>query len=249
MRPQAVLGGAEYDFSMLAGAVTITGQEALMNAGREQSIDLLAGKIDNLQASMANKMDEGIYSDGTGAGGKQIKGLAHLVSTAPNVGTVGGIDAATHSFWRNFAALNKPLSDIGDEMNALFNSMTRGKDMPKVIIAGGAAYTAYENSLDTQRRFVSQNASGMGQMALQYKGPISILNGGGAGGSCRDKSMYFLNHTRRGMSYRPHRQRNFEVIGGRNREPISQDLSITLLGWMGLFSLARRASQGVLTFA
>jgi len=41
------------------------------------------------------------WSDGTGNSSKDLGGLQFLISTTPTTGTVGGINRATFSFWRN----------------------------------------------------------------------------------------------------------------------------------------------------
>ena len=52
---------------------------------------------------MANVLADGVYSDGTGDGGKEIGGLDIAVPTDPTVGTYGGIDRAAFPFWRSQA--------------------------------------------------------------------------------------------------------------------------------------------------
>lgn len=70
-------------------AVKINGLELLKNSGREKVIDLLEARIKNAEKTMLNNLSTGVYSDGTGTGGKQIGGLQLLVSDA-GTGTVGG---------------------------------------------------------------------------------------------------------------------------------------------------------------
>ncbi|MGE3231735.1 MAG: phage major capsid protein, partial [Hyphomicrobium sp.] len=99
--PQTVLSAAEYPYKQMAGAITIDGLTMLQNAGKSKAISLVNSRIDNLEESMQNTLGSGVYSNGTGDGGKQIDGLALLVADAPGTGTVGGIVRDNFTFWRN----------------------------------------------------------------------------------------------------------------------------------------------------
>ena len=61
-------------------AVMITGLEQLQNASDEQMIDLMTARIDTAEDTFWNQMSAGVYSDGTAFSGKQIGGLALLIS-------------------------------------------------------------------------------------------------------------------------------------------------------------------------
>ena len=98
---QDVISAAQYDIKQAACPVTISGLEQLQNAGKEQIIDLLEGRIAVAESTMANLISSGLYSDGTGYGGKEITGLNLQVPVNPATGSPGGIDRATWNFWRS----------------------------------------------------------------------------------------------------------------------------------------------------
>ncbi len=79
----------------------MTDLEMKQNAGKERIIDLLKGKFDVLETSMRNELGTQIYGDGTGNSSKDIGGLQLLVADDPTTGTVGGINRANFTFWRN----------------------------------------------------------------------------------------------------------------------------------------------------
>ena len=101
--PSEVFSAAEFDWKQGAVSVSISGLEELQNSGSERVIDLLESRIKNAERTMANNVSNDLYSDGTASGGKQIGGLQHIIADAPSTGTVGGINRATYSFWRNYA--------------------------------------------------------------------------------------------------------------------------------------------------
>ena len=99
--PSDVFTAAEFDFKQAAVAVSISGLEQLQNSGSDALLDLLEGRINNAEKTMVNNIAADMYSDGTADGGKQIGGLQLLVADDPTTGTVGGINRASYSFWRN----------------------------------------------------------------------------------------------------------------------------------------------------
>src|SRR5690625_6018509 len=100
-----------------------------LNSGREQMIDLLAGRVQVAEARLRNSISAGIYSDGAGNNGKEITGLdAALKSTA--TGTYGGIDRSTWAFWNNQYENNggtaSDATNILNAMNRLALASARG---------------------------------------------------------------------------------------------------------------------------
>src|SRR5690554_396581 len=52
--PDSPISAAEFDFKQYARAITISGMEMLQNAGREQMIDLLEGRIQVAETKLRN---------------------------------------------------------------------------------------------------------------------------------------------------------------------------------------------------
>ena len=66
---------ALYDLALMSDSVMITGEDKLKNAGDEQMINLVTGRVDNAIKSLKNQVCADLFSDGTASSGKQIKGL------------------------------------------------------------------------------------------------------------------------------------------------------------------------------
>ena len=119
--PSDVFTAAEFNWKQAAVNVTASGLETrIQNAGPEQVINLLQSRIRNAEKTMANNISEGVYSDGTGTGGKQIGGLQSIVADG-GAGTVGGINASTFTLWQNqtsgdVAAISVSSDALLDEM-------------------------------------------------------------------------------------------------------------------------------------
>ena len=188
--PSDVLSAAEFDWKQASCAVVISGLEEIQNSGASAIINLLGSRIKNAERTMMNKISEGVYSDGTGEGGKQIGGLQLLVADDPTTGTVGGIDRATYDFWRNEATVSGTAatsSNIKDRMNAMATSLVRGTDGTDMIVADNAYYNLYLSSLQDIQRIQSEDMAGAGFTSLKYFGAgkaADVVLDGGKGGAC-----------------------------------------------------------------
>lgn len=246
--PSDVITAAEFDIKQVAVAVSMSGLEELQNSGSEAVIDLLEARIRNAEHTMENGLSFDCYSDGTANGGKQIGGLQLLVSDT-GLGTVGGIDRTTWSFWRNYVydattdgGAPVTSANIQRYMNKVYTSVTRRKDVPDLIIADNNYWTAYLESLQAIQRITNEKMAQAGFVNLKYMGADVVFDGG-VGGSCPSNHMYFLNTNY--IALRPHTDRNMVPIGG-ERLSINQDAMVQLTGWAGNMSLRGGQYQGLL---
>lgn len=247
--PSDVFTAARFDYAQLATAVTISGLEMLKNSGKERVIDLLGSRIKNAERSLMNTVASDIYSDGSADGGKQIGGLQLLVSATPTTGTVGGIDAATWTFWRNVASTGTTATaaNIQSLMNGVALQLVRGTDSADLIVAGTTKYNLYLQSMQAIQRVQSEEMAGAGFTSLKYFGAgnaADVVLDGGQGGACPTNSMYFLNTNY--IKFRPHADRNFAPLGD-ERYATNQDAMVKLIGFAGNMTVSNRSLQGVLT--
>jgi hypothetical protein len=105
--PNSPISAAQFDMKQYAAAVSISGFEMLQNSGKEQIIDMLEGRIQVAEAQLMNQISAGVYSDGTGNGGKDITGLAAAVSITPTSGTYGGINNSSNSCTYSSASVTR----------------------------------------------------------------------------------------------------------------------------------------------
>jgi hypothetical protein len=248
--PSDVLTSAVFDFKQASVAVAMSGLEEIQNAGPERIIDLLEARISNAEKTMANNISVGIYSDGTGSGGKQIGGLQLLVSTAPSGTTVGGINAGTWSFWQNVAYSGSvnggaatSAANIQAYMNAVWVQLVRNTDKPDLIVADNNYWSYYLASLQAIQRITDVSTAAAGFQSLKYMTADVVLDGG-FGGAAPTNTMYFLNTDY--IYYRPSRERDMFVPEGEARVPINQDAIVKMILWAGNMTVSNRRLQGVL---
>lgn len=254
--PDSPISAAEYDIKQYARAITISGLEIIQNAGREQMIDLLAGRVQVAETRLRNSVAMGLYGDGTGNGGKDITGLQAAISATPNIGTYGGIDRGTWNFWRN--QVISCTSDVGAAMSAstILSGMNkvalataRGNDRVDLIVADNEAFDHYSSALQAIQRVTNdsgQGLAGAGFTTLKYHGigaNADVIFDGGIGGNMPAKTMYFINTNY--LFFRPHRQRNFVALGN-DRQSVNQDAVVRLVGWAGNLTTSGAQFQGIL---
>lgn len=251
--PNSPISAAQFDMKQYAAAVSISGFEMLQNSGKEQIIDMLEGRIQVAEAQLMNQISAGVYSDGTGNGGKDITGLAAAVSITPTSGTYGGINRATWSFWQNVkfdsttdGGAAATSANIQSYMNRVAVQLVRGTDRPDMIVAGNDYYRLYLESLQSIQRITSESSAAAGFTSLKYMGAglnCDVFLDGGIGGQLATDRMYFLNT--KYIFLRPHRDRNFVPIGG-DRQSVNQDAIVKLIGWAGNLTCSGAQFNGVL---
>ena len=254
---QDVISSAEYAIKQAACPVTISGLEQLQNSGKEAIIDLLDARIAVAEASMANLINSGLYSDGTAAGGKQIDGLLKQVAATPT-NTVGGIDRSTWLFWKNQVGTgtSATAANIQQLFNGMWAKLVRGSDRPDLVIVDNNYWALYMASLQTLQRFAGTEDAKLGFVSLKYMDADVVLDGGmqlnwtstgaaGAGQTTMPASKaYFLNT--KYIHYRPHSQRNMVPLSPGQRYSVNQDAAVQILAWAGNLTASGLQFQGVL---
>ena len=241
-----VISAAEYNIKQAAVPVVMSGLEMLQNAGRERMIDLMESRLSVAESTLANLISGGLYSDGTGSGGKEIDGLNAAVPLDPTTGTYGGIDRATWTFWRNAvsdqtAAAGLDPTQIQGFWNALWASLVRGTDRPDLIMVDNLVWSAYLESLQALQRFAQPEVGQLGFPTIKYMDADVCLDGG-IGGFCPAGTGFFLNTDY--LHYRPHSNRNMVPLSPNRRYATNQDAEVQILAWAGNLTTSGAQFQG-----
>ena len=244
-----VISAAEYDIKQAAVPVVISGLEMLQNSGKEKMIDLMEARLEVAESTMANLITNGLYSDGTAAGGKEIDGLNAAVPLDPTAAPYGGIDGATFTFWQNAVSDNTAAAvtptTIQGLMNLLWADLVRGADRPELIMCDNVFWTTYIDSLQAQQRFTNTNSADAGFMTVKYMDADVCLDGGiynPAGGGADAGTAYFLNCDY--LHYRPHADRNMVPLSPNRRYATNQDAEVQIMAWAGNLTTSGRQFQG-----
>ena len=173
LTPQDHMTSLLEDLKEVAGSVVISRREERQNSGRAQIINLLTSKIENLDRSFGQKMNEMVLAPtGTslvaGNSDKDLRPITEWISTAAN--TVGNIAEGTYSWWapqrKQAASANntaQTLSNFKQELRNFYNTCSKHNDgTPDLVITSQAMAEKYEQSLEGQVRYNDTKFANLG---------------------------------------------------------------------------------------
>jgi len=240
--PTDVFDAAEYNWKQAAVVVSASGLEVnVMTTGKEATLNLLEKRISNSMKTMRNNVSIGIYSDGTGSSSKQITGLQAQIADDPTSGTVGGINRANWSFWRNQigSAANISSTTLPGLMKAMWLACQRGPDVAKLIVADSIRFTDYWDSLTTIQRITREDKGMMGWETLAFLSAEVVYDGDSG---LPAEHMYFLNTDY--LFWRPHTSVNMVPLD--RRDSLNQDAFLVPVVFAGNLTMSNAARQGVI---
>lgn len=196
-----VFDASRFDWKINAGVVQYSELERLRAQASSGKYDLIEEKLDNGKDSHIAALNTQLFSDGTGNSSQDIGGLQLIISATPTSGTVGSINRATFSFWRNRqtsgAKTTNAFDNLRASMRSIFNQCSRGgvDETPTGIITDRATFEGYEGLLTPNERFLPadkfKKRGGDGAFMndiLTFKGaPVAYDEDAPAG------LMYFMN--------------------------------------------------------
>ncbi len=239
--PQDVLTSAEFAQKIITGTVTMTALEMKQNAGKERIVNLLKAKMKVLESSLQNKIGTDLYSDGTVS--NDIGGLQLLIADDPTTGTVGSINRASYTFWRNqlydfsVESVTASATTIQSSMNTLYSRcQVQQGELPDLIAADDVYFGYYEDSLQTIQRLTDPNRGKLGFNSIAYKGAEVFYDP-----ECPASHMYFINSNHIFLKYLGDL---FEV--GETTRPVNQDVWVTPLVFTGNMTIDNGRVHGVM---
>lgn len=242
--PQAVFDSAEVAWKQWGIGVTMTGTELMKNSGENAVYGLLAAKTKNAERSLANKLAQAAYSDGTGSNGLELTGMQAWVSDAAGT-TVGNINAGNFAFWecQRLATGGFTKANAYSNMLKLYLDCSRHSDQPDLIVADNTYFQAFSESLHAQQRFMDRSMAEAGFRNNLLFQNAPVVYDGGLGGFA-PAGMYFLNCDT--LKFCIHRKRNNVVLDGPSRA-VDQDTTSKIIAGMGNILCTNRQLNGRLT--
>ena len=242
-----VLTSAEYAWRQIAVNVAASGLEIRSNSGENQIIPFTKAKIKNAQRSLANGMSVDIYSDGTAA--NQINGLQAIIADA-GTGTVGTINSTTFPFWQNLVqsaaaplqgggAITVSAATIESMMLTAWLKLTRGMDMPDMIVFSDDFFTFYEQSQTSLKRYAPKDDGQGGMISMKYKTADVFFDSSGGIPAAHG---YFINTEY--LELVAEEGANMTVMD--QLKSVNQDAVVIPIIWQGNLACSCRFLQGVM---
>jgi hypothetical protein len=173
-----VFDRVEFQWKEYAGTYVISDLEDDRNAGTGQVFDLRKAKLENLRQSLRATLNTDMHGDGSGNSYKATDGLGNIIATAPTTGTVGGINRANFSFWRNKQTSGVQSAAAFDNLRAAMRSIYNqcsngmGDQHPTGAVTTRTVFEGYEGLLIANERFTDKSSGegGFSNEVLKFKG-------------------------------------------------------------------------------
>jgi hypothetical protein len=158
--------------------VDTDGKKTVEHSEREKTalINILESKMEDMTEGIARNLNSYFWGDGSGDA-KGIAGVQAFLTATPAVGTTGGIDRATNTWWRHRTGLgwNTGTVNMATELKKEFRQLQRYGGKPNLLIAGSAFIEALEAQLYakgsfTMTGFSSGGKNDMGIADISYNG-------------------------------------------------------------------------------
>jgi len=199
---QDYLTYADFNQKAITSSIPFYDLDISQNQGKEKLIDLIKTGVDSTLIGLANNVASSLYSDGTDS--NKIEGLQLLISKTPTSGTVGGINRATYSFWRNqvydfsTAGVTPSSTTIQNAMNKLYlDTLVQGAmSAPDTIVADAIYWDFFRASLTDIQRITSAKMAEAGFDVIRFKNADVAYDP-----NCPASTMYFLNSMHLKLKY------------------------------------------------
>jgi hypothetical protein len=242
-----VITSAEFQWRQAAVNITASGMEIRSNSGQNAFIKLLKARIKNAQRTFANNLSSDLYSDGTAS--NQINGLQAIIADA-GTGTVGNINSGTYAFWQNKvqsaaaplqggSGITPGATTIESLMLPLWMALTRGNDMPDMIVMDDVYFAFYEQSQTSLKRYTSKEDGQGGMVSMKYKTADVFFD---SSGGIPTNHAYFINSDY--LELDVHKDADMEVMD--ELRSVNQDAVVIPVLFQGNLVVSNRALQGVM---
>lgn len=227
-----VISAAEYQWKQIYANITISRRDELVNSGDSQIINFVKAKTEIAEKTIADKMADGIYSDGTTA--KSIVGLRSIVDSG---NTVGGIAQGTYSWWQSQENSSTTTLTMA-ALQSMFNTLSINNEGPSVLMGTRSIYNFYYALLQPQQRFTDSETAKGGFQNLMFNG-VPFIAGSKVPSShlfmLNERYLHFYVHSKENMRFEP-----FQT-------PINQAVKSAKVFWMGALGTSNCRMQGKFT--
>jgi hypothetical protein len=204
----------EYQWKENIVTVVMSELEEDRNAGEGQLFPLLPAKLENARLSSRREINRQMHADSTGNSGKDVEGVQALISITPSTGTVGGINAANFSFWRNQQTSGAQTASAFDNLRAAMRSIYNlcsngvGDQHPTFAETTRTVFEGYEGLLLANERFTDKadGDGGFKNEILKFKGAMLSYDNASTAGQLRfynEKFIKLVYKTGKWMKARP----------------------------------------------
>lgn len=181
----SVFDAARYDQKIVAGTVVYSELERLRSESGGGKFDYLPEILNNGMDSMKADMNRQML--GSATTGTDITGIQAIISSTPTTGSVGGINRATFSFWRNRqnsgAQSVSAYDNFRSALTTTYNQCSLGgvKNTPRWVQTDRTSFQGYEQILVAIEQIAEARMKDDSDIAfkndmLKFKGAVMFFD-------------------------------------------------------------------------
>ena len=233
---QEGISQATFTWKNLTATISISAQERRRNSGDTAVLNLLKGKIAQAEMTLREIVGKEILQAPASKDPNSLTGLGDIIDNAdPPATTVGGINPATYTWWRN--QVEDPVTNSWKVFLAqLYIKCTEGREHPDLTVTTKAVYGNLEAQMAGQVRVTSKEFDDFGYDNVLYKGMPIV-----ADFFCEAGLLYMINTNF--IRLHVHREADFAVTPF--QKPVNQQALIAAIDWEGQLTVNNRRFHGV----
>ena len=228
---------AQYNWKQLAGSVSISGLEEIENSGENAVFNLLRQKLMVLEDSTKQFLAEKLTAISTSKTAKDFLGLDEIIEDGGATGTLGGINRATYTWWRNIRHDANTLTGLLASVRKVYNLCSKGISQPDLILSPYIPYEAFMDQNAGKQIVSDTTLLQMGWQNIRYMNATWIPDE-----NVLANRIYFINT--KYLRLKIHRRRNFVMTPF--VRPHDQDARTSQLLVAGNLTCNNSRFQGVL---
>jgi len=229
---------AYFDWSQYSVSIAVNGDELTANMGEAELFDILSGKTDQAEISLADKLSTDTFTDGTGNDSKNLVGSAAFNDQTPTASTYASINRANNAAWRNNAAtgVGAIASNLLSNLRTQYNNAVQGKagmgSSPDWITTTQTVHEGFESLMFPFLQYTgsatNDNSVNAGLSNLRYRQASVNWDA-----DCPSGELHIWNSRHLWLVVHP--SRNMSMADGGFQKPIDQDALITQILFKGQY--------------
>lgn len=227
------ISAAVYSWRQLYEAVRVSRLDLAKTSGDAGKLDLIASKIKVAEASMSNRMSNGLFSAG---GSNKIDGFQAMIAAS---GTYGGIAPADMATWVSTVSANGGTARAVSLalIQAVDGACSDGKRSPSLLVAKQNVYDEVYNLFTPYQRIESEEIGKLGFKSLMVNGKPLVVDS-----EMKAGSIYFIDEEFAHLVVHSDNDMRKE------HHPFLEttDSMLTKIFWMGNLTCSHRRAHGEL---
>lgn len=222
---------AAFSWAQLYENISIKRSDELKNMGDAAKVNFVKSKIEIAEKSMADRLGDGVYSDGSNS--KSIVGTQVFIATS---NTYGGISQSSYSWWQGNVDSTTTTMTIS-ALQTMWGNCTVGSEHPSIVVSTQTNYDRFYALLQPQQRFMDAQMAKAGFTSLMFNGAPWVVDS-----KCPSGDVIMLNE--KYLDLYPHKDENFRFKPF--AEPVNQNLKLAKIYTMLVFASSNNRMHGTL---